>query len=422
MPHRPNRLSRREFLLFGLVSAGGSALLYSRLFGRSPSAWLNPYPPVGNHNPMSPTTNQVRAEQAFDSLLGAFEQPGSFHFKEFSEPQPGDPPSAYLWPYLGVVSAAAALSSLPVLGERHRISLDRLLTGLETYWDASAPLPAYDSVRRDLGGGLKYYDDNEWAGLAFLDIYQLSQAREHLQRAVDSFNYSVSGWTNDMGGGIYWREQDKSTKNTCSNAPAAVLALRLFQHTGTTAYIDWAFEIMAWLERLRSPEGIYWDSINTAGQIDRRTFAYNTGAPLHAAALLFQITQDAVYLDQMRHLARSAYRHFSKSLNFNGYAQDGDRDSPPVTLDPNRIYNDTPWFNTILLRGLIAMYEVDPARDRSFIDHFRSCLDFAWEHARRPDGCFSPDWTGRSPDQRRWLLDQAAMVECYALISRFDQA
>ncbi|WP_269431585.1 hypothetical protein [Bacillus sp. SA1-12] len=35
---------------------------------------------------------------------------------------------------------------------------------------------------------------------------------------------------------------------------------------------------------------------------------------------------------------------------------------------------------------------------------------------------FSKDWTGKTgvTDNLKWLLDQAPMIECYALLTEFD--
>ena len=41
-----------------------------------------------------------------------------------------------------------------------------------------------------------------------------------------------------MGGGIYWCEQKKESKNTCSNAPGSVLALKLFKATNDSSYFE----------------------------------------------------------------------------------------------------------------------------------------------------------------------------------------
>jgi hypothetical protein len=420
MPQTPIKINRREFLLFGLAGGGSAALLFSRLFGRSPEKWINPLVHDTSIPATSQSINQLRAEQSFSALLDAFEQPGGTRFKEYASPAPGDPPDAFLWPYLGVVSAAAALSRHPERGSTYLQTLMHLLTGLEEYWDKAGSPPGYDSTHRNLGGGQKYYDDNEWAGLAFLDVFELTGKREHLLRAVDCFRFAASGWTDEMDGGLYWRVRDITTKNTCSNAPAAVLALRLFQKTGSKPYLDWAVQLMRWLRRLRAPDGVYWDAIDSGGQIDRRTFSYNTGAPLHAVALMFQVTQDPAYLDEMRILARAAYEHFTRPLDPTAGLPTHPGGPRPPQVDANRVYSDIPWFNTILLRGLIAMYEADPTHDRSYIDHFRQNLDTAWAYARQEDGTFSPDWTGRAAPQRTWLLDQAGMVECYALASQFD--
>ena len=84
-----------------------------------------------------------------------------------------------------------------------------------------------------------------------------------------------------------------------------------------------------------------------------------------------------------------------------------------------RILPDTPWFNAVLLRGYLALYQVDPAHDPLYLQNMKANLEYAWKHARAADSSFSPDWTGRKDlsNNVRWLLDQAAMVELYALLA-----
>lgn len=47
-------------------------------------------------------------------------------------------------------------------------------------------------------------------------------------------------------GGIYWCEQKKESKNTCSNAPATVLCMRLFKLTKDAKYLEQAKKTYQW--------------------------------------------------------------------------------------------------------------------------------------------------------------------------------
>jgi hypothetical protein len=350
----------------------------------------------------------ARAEQSLQMTLARFRVAGTPYFYEHVAAKETDRKVCELWPYSGLVSAYNALAAHPRFGERYAAGLAEVLAGMEAYYDASAPLPAYDSYILADGGATKYYDDNEWLGIEFVRAYRTLKDPRYLVKARAMFAYSVSGWSEAMGGGIFWRENDPDTKNTCSNGPAAVLALMLYQETREADYLDWAVRILDWLRGLKAPRtGVYLDALKADCSLDERTFTYNTGTPLHAEALLYQITRENNHLSEAAGLAQSAYLHFAA----------------PVAANGQRILPNTPWFNAVLLRGYIELYRVDPAHDPVYLRFFKANLEHAWAHARAADGSFSPDWSGATElnEPVRWLLDQAAMVELYATMDEFTE-
>jgi hypothetical protein len=351
-------------------------------------------------------TNQQKAEQTYQALTTHFHVSESGLYREHYAPKPDDRAVSFLWPYSGLVSAVNALAAMPG-GEAYHDDLARILGGLEHYWDADGAPPGYDSYIRSAGGGQKYYDDNAWLALDFVEAYRTLDDRQYLDKAILTFQFVISGWSDDLGGGIYWRENDPETKNTCSNGPTAVLALMLYQETGDEQYLTWARQILDWTAQLKSPDsGVYWDHLKRDGSIDKRTYTYNTGTIIHANALLYQISGEERYLQEAQALAAASREHFVK-------------DDPVADI---AIYPDTPWFNVILFRGYLALYEADPARDRTYIDAMRANVEYAWANARTTENLFSPDWTGRSgmTNPHKWLLDQAPMIEFYARLAQFD--
>ena len=64
----------------------------------------------------------------------------------------------------------------------------------------------------------------------------LTKEPKYLQKAQLIWNFIESGTDDNLGGGIYWCEQRKESKNTCSNAPGSVFALKLFEATKDSAY------------------------------------------------------------------------------------------------------------------------------------------------------------------------------------------
>lgn len=135
--------------------------------------------------------------------------------------------------------------------------------------------------------------------------------------------------------------------------------------------------------------------------MDITSWTYSTGVMVHANVLLYQITRFEQYLDEARLVAHNSLEHFAGRQ-----------------VDGVRIFPDSPWFNAVMFRGYLALADV--IGDTTCFDALLRCLDYGWDHARDRDGLLGPDWSGRSKmDQGyRALLDEAAVVEMYALAAR----
>ena len=119
---------------------------------------------------------------------------------------------AYLWPASGVFSGVNAL--LKTTGDnQYRQMLEKtILPGLEQYYDSLRKPGCYQSYIFSAGPSDRYYDDNIWLALDFSESYALTGRSEYLKKAIETWKFIISGWDDQLGGGIYWCEQKKTIK------------------------------------------------------------------------------------------------------------------------------------------------------------------------------------------------------------------
>ena len=316
-----------------------------------------------------------------------------------SEEQAQPNPYSYLWPFSGTLSAA---NTILEANPAYRVTLDeRVLPGLTEYLDTLRMPAAYSSYVNSAPASDRFYDDNVWLGIDFCDIYAATGDKKYLDEAEMIWKFIESGTDDVLGGGIYWCEQKKHSKNTCSNAPGAVYALKLYAATGDQRYLEQGRALYDWTKRtLMDPEdGLYFDNMNLEGRIGRAKFAYNSGQMVQAGALLYNATGDESYLKDAQRTAAACHEAF-----FEDFAPEGG--TPFRILRKGNV-----WFTAVMVRGLAELYAIDG--NAAYLDDVQRSLDYAWEHARDEKGLFQTDFTGTDKQAEKWLLTQGAMAEMY---------
>jgi hypothetical protein len=267
--------------------------------------------------------------------------------------------------------------------------LGPLLKTIGKYYDPAPPAPGYQAYVMSAGKDTRYYDDNQWIGITAADAYARTKKKAYLELAKTIYNFMMTGCDTVSGGGIYWRERDFTTKNTCSNGPGIILALRLYQATGEKEYLESAKKLYHWVNSyLRSPDGIYYDALKVKTmKIDSATYTYNTGTMLQSNVLFYVITSDKRYLEEAELIALSAEKYFYKN---------------------HRLPNNY-WFNAVMLRGFIELSKADGKYD--MLNFFINDADRIWSAQKDVNGL-----VGRRSGKT--LIDQAAMLEIFARLEK----
>lgn len=315
-------------------------------------------------------------------------------------------PYSYLWPFSGTLSAANAIAEAD---KKYVNTLtDKVLPGLAAYVDTTRMPVCYSSYINTSAPSDRFYDDNVWLGIDFCDIYTQTAEQKYLDKAQMIWKFIESGMDDVLGGGIYWCEQQKHSKNTCSNAPGAVYALKLFNATEDNHYLEQGKALYQWTKShlQDTTDYLYFDNMNLEGQIGKAKFAYNSGQMIQAAALLYKATGDKAYLTDAQHIAKAASEYFFEPFT-------------PAEGEPFRILKrGNTWFSAVMVRGLVELYRIDG--NAAYVTDVARSLDYAWNHARTEQGLFETDFSGAQQDQSKWLLTQASMAEMFGRISTMN--
>ncbi|HEV2694710.1 MAG TPA: glycoside hydrolase family 76 protein, partial [Verrucomicrobiae bacterium] len=140
-----------------------------------------------------------------------------------------------------------------------------------------------------------YNDDIMWAVMAFARGGVATGRTNYCDIAKANFDACYArAWSTNLGGGLYWRNSDKQSKNACVNGPGSIAAYLLYQIYGDTNYLNKATNIYAWERAVlfNTGNGAIYDNIGTNSVIGTWSSSYNQGTFLGAANFLGQ-TNDA---------------------------------------------------------------------------------------------------------------------------------
>ena len=144
--------------------------------------------------------------------------------------------------------------------------------------------------RRNFGTWVNdYYDDIAWLGLALQRVRALGIDESTVDEALAAIRERLhEGWTDDLGGGIWWRRGD-SFKNAPANGPAAIFHARAGDQERAAAMTRWLTETL-----VDPATGLVWDGIRAdTGELVKHIFSYCQGVYL-GACLEQQAAEDAV--------------------------------------------------------------------------------------------------------------------------------
>ncbi len=299
---------------------------------------------------------------------------------------------AFMWG--AGVQLSALTAATRIQPQVYKERLKRFVSALEVYWTlGDNNIGGYDVLPHPKPLD-RYYDDNMWVGLALVEAYEVTKDKAYRDKAEAVFAFILTVEDDKLGGGIYWKEKEKTSKNTCSNAPAMVLALRLFQVTHKQDYMDAAKRLYDWTNaHLQAPDGLFWDNIRVDGTIEKTKWSYNTALMLRANCLFYSLTHEKPYYEEAERIARSAASYWVK-VETGAIADDGA-------------------FAHLLAEAFLAVSEMDGKTYwRGLVD---KALTHLYTHLKDEDGHYSEHWNRlpTKPHDKVGLLSQASVARAF---------
>lgn len=310
------------------------------------------------------------------------------YYKEVVSPKPNDNPYSYLWPICAMYQAVHEIEKL----EKKPDLMNPMLRIIRAYYDPAPPAPGYASYIIKFKGGDRFYDDNQWIGITSMDAYSKNKEAQHLNIGKEIYSYMMTGFDTVLAGGLYWQENKKVSKNTCSNGPGIILALQLYQATKQKTYLDTALLLYNWVNKtLKTASGLYYDNMSVKDhKVTKWIFSYNTGTMLQSNLYLYECTGNKKYLLEATAIADSSLTYFYGNGKF----------------------RDNYWFNAVLLRGYQHLLKYN--NDTKYIKGFQQCVDHALANNKNQQGLFQKD-------HLLDLVEHGGMLEILARFAWLEQ-
>ena len=241
----------------------------------------------------------------------------------------------------------------------------------DQYWSDANGIGGYDDGPHPKPPD-RYYDDNAWVALGLVEAYEVTHEPRDLDRAAATLRYVLSGEDDKLGGGLYWRELRKESKNTCGNAPGIAAAVRVYTYTHDRAQLAAAVRLYRWtVKNLRDDgDGLYYDNLSLSGKRSDHKWTYNTALMIRSGCLLYDATGDAAYLRDARRSAASAVTRW---------------------VDPGTgAIADPSYFAHLLAESLLELSARDHDPRWAAADH--AAVGYVWSSERDPAGFFPERW------------------------------
>ncbi len=232
----------------------------------------------------------------------------------------------------------------------------------------------------------KYYDDEGWWALAWIDAYDLTGDARYLQAAEGVFEDMTGGWDETCGGGLWWT-RERTYKNAIPNelflSVAAHLANRVQDSSQRSRYVAWATREWTWFQHSSMIEGdhLISDGLDAKCRDNHGTkWTYNQGVVLGGLAELSRLPGEGRVLRPARAIADAAIEHLADGQ---GVLHE--------SCEP-KCGGDGSQFKGIFMRNLALLNERKPRKN--YVRFLRANAESLVERAQSPEHTYGVVWSG----------------------------
>lgn len=234
----------------------------------------------------------------------------------------------------------------------------------------------------------KFYDDEGWWALAWIDAYDLTRDQAYLSMAESIFADMAASWDDTCAGGIWW-SKDRNYKNAIANELFLSVAAHLTHRTSGAArqgYLQWSAREWKWFQAssMINADGLVNDGLRIASGActnnGRTTWTYNQGVVLGGLTEYAEASSDPALLRAADRIAHAAITRLA--------------DARGVLHDPcePKCGADGVQFKGIFVRNLALLQRAHP--HRAYRQFLRTNADSIWQNAQGPHAQLGQQWSG----------------------------
>ena len=229
----------------------------------------------------------------------------------------------------------------------------------------------------------RYYDDEGWWALAWIDVFHITHDRRYLDAAKTIFSDMTYGWDDTCSGGIWW-SKDRKYKNAIANELFLSVAAQLANESKDAEraeYLAWATREWKWFAHsgMINDKHLVNDGLTSKCENNQKTtWTYNQGVILGGLTALHAANHDAAVLVEANSIAEAAISSLSDTQ---GILHD--------TCEP-KCGADGTQFKGIFVRNLRTLDEASKKpRYRSFVLANAASI---WSQTHAPDYHLGEVW------------------------------